>query len=80
MNGIRGLAAVEYDLDGKHPSKALIKKDIRGFRGTFTGGGRNVSERNGEGCASEGKGTYLSISPVDSRLASTESRLQNPVS
>ena len=45
--------------DGKHPPKALIKKDIRGFRGSFTDEGRNVSERNGERCASEGNGTYL---------------------
>ena len=65
VNGIRGLAVVEYDLDGKHPLKALIRKTLEGSGVPLRAEGRNVSARNGEGSTFEGNGTYLSISPVD---------------
>src|SRR4051812_3971315 len=38
VNGIRGLAAAEYDLDEKHPSKALIRKTLEGSGGPLRTG------------------------------------------
>ena len=63
VNGIRGLAAVEYDLDGKHPSKALIRKTLEGSGGPLWAGAGMFQSVMGRFALLKGKGLICRFHP-----------------